>query len=248
MRQLLLISAILFCPPCWAATVQHAGEPPCIDGRPDDSAWSKARWRPLDKRILGSMPTADDFSGRYKIVWTREALFLLAEISDDVLIDTHANPVERYWDDDMLEIFIDEDASGGDHLYNFNAFAYHVSLDNQVADLVPAELGGPAMLFPGHVHARWQRDAASPNRLYWEMRIVVHDDSFDFANERASRVNLHAGKTIGFMVAYGDADTAAGREHFMGDVEIEPVNGDRNRGYIDAGVFARITLIDDKKE
>ena len=47
---------------------------------------------------------------------------------------------------------------------------------------------------------------------------------------------------LGLLVAYCDADGPEGREHFMTDVEIAPVNGDRNRGYIDAGVFGRITL------
>ena len=34
------------------------------------------------------------------------------------------------------------------------------------------------------------------------------------------------------------------REHFIGDVDVEPVNGDRNRGYIDASVFGTIHLLD----
>ena len=56
-------------------------------------------------------------------------------------------------------------------------------------------------------------------------------------------VKLEAGKSMGFMVSYCDSDSTAGREHFMGDVLIEPVDGDRNRGYIDAGVFGSIQLV-----
>ena len=33
------------------------------------------------------------------------------------------------------EIFIDEDNSGGNHQFNFNAFAYHIALDNQAVDI-----------------------------------------------------------------------------------------------------------------
>ncbi|MEM1412690.1 MAG: hypothetical protein AAGH19_10070, partial [Pseudomonadota bacterium] len=44
-------------------------------------------------------------------------------------------------------------------------------------------------------------------------------------------------------LGYCDADSPAGREHFVGDVDIEPVDGDRNRGYIDADVFATIHLV-----
>jgi hypothetical protein len=47
----------------------------------------------------------------------------------------HRDPLVQYWDDDCLEIFLDEDFSGGDHQYNHNAFAYHVSLDNQAIDI-----------------------------------------------------------------------------------------------------------------
>ena len=46
------------------------------------------------------------------------------------------------------------------------------------------------------------------------------------------------------MVSYCDSDRTAGREHFMGNVLIEPVNGDRVRGYIDAGVFGTIQLVE----
>ena len=34
-------------------------------------------------------------------------LYLLVEITDDVLFDQHANPLHLYWDDDCIEIFID---------------------------------------------------------------------------------------------------------------------------------------------
>ena len=50
-------------------------------------------------------------------------------------IDQHADPKYFYWDDDCLEIFIDEDAFGGDHEFNYNAFAYNVALDNQIVDI-----------------------------------------------------------------------------------------------------------------
>ena len=54
--------------------------------------------------MWGSAPESGDFSGRYKLRWNKDALYLLAEIQDDHLSDTYANPLERYWDDDCLEI------------------------------------------------------------------------------------------------------------------------------------------------
>lgn len=232
----------------------YAAEAPVVDGDPSDKAWSKAQWRTMDKLVLGDMPAAEDFSGRYKMVWTRDHLYLLAEITDDVLLDTHPDPLEQYWEDDTLEIFIDEDHSGGDHQYNYNAFAYHVALDNQAVDIGPFRTaedeatGTQAIrVFPEHIQSRWQRGHGNDNAVYWEVRITVYGDNFKDrygAGETPARpVTLSAGKTLGFMVAYCDSDMpGGGREHFIGDIAITPVNGDRNRGWIDASVFGTLTL------
>ncbi|MEO0422959.1 MAG: CBM9 family sugar-binding protein [Pseudomonadota bacterium] len=222
-------------------------EPPVIDGVPDDSAWAAAPWYALDFSILGAVPTTDDFSARYRVTWDAHYLYLLAEITDDVLVDAHASPYESYWNDDTLEIFVDEDASGGIHQFNHSAFAYHIGLDNQVVDIGPFRTeaerarGEPIVVrLPSHVTARWQRSATPPYPLYWEVKLRLHRFTDDAAP--LEPVTLRAGKEIGFMVAYCDADDANGRQHFMGDVEIEAVNGDRNLGYIDADVFGRLTL------
>ncbi len=238
-----------------AHEVPRAPVAPAVDGNPDDVAWKAAEWRAIDKPVFEPAPAPDDFSGRYKVVWTPDYLFLLAEITDDVLTDTHPNPLEWYWEDDTLEVFIDEDASGGNHQFDYNAFAYHIALDNQVVDIAPFDneqerLSGrnKVRTFPDHVQARWKRSSEAPHRIYWEARIAVFGDDYrDPGGGEAAPVlptRLAAGKTIGFMVAYCDADGTDGRQHFVGDVEIPPVNGDRNRGYIDASVFGRITLVD----
>ena len=242
----------------FAFDVPFAVEAPVVDGDPGDTAWERAKWVPMDKLMWGSMPEKNDFSGRYKLVWTGDHLYLLAEITDDILHDSHPDPLNQYWEDDALEIFIDEDASGGDHLFNYNAFAYHISLDNQSADIGPylsdedrqAEKRN-IRLFPGHVKSQWKRSQVEPNRLYWEVQLSVmgdnYQDSDSSVQQAAQSTPLEAGKVMGFMLAYCDSDGKnedGGREHFMGDVEIEPVNGDRNLGYINASVFGQITLVE----
>ncbi len=226
---------------------------PAIDGVADDAAWDRAEWRPMDQLMWGVATTPEDFSGRYKLVWTPEKLYLLAEITDDVLVDGHPDPLERYWEDDALEFFLDEDASGGDHLTSYNAFAQHISLDNQSADIGPYRSAEDEALgqryvrtYPEMVESRWQRSGTSPYPVVWEVAITVFGDDFhdDPNRPQAAPRTLEAGKVMGFMLAYCDADSPAGREHFYGDVVVEPVEGDRNRGYIDAGVFARITLVE----
>ena len=210
-----------------------AEQAPTLDGVPDDDAWQQANWVDLQYSILGTAPLPEDFSGRYKVVWTHDYLYVLAEITDDILIDSTPDPLVSYWNDDTLEFFIDEDASGGDHLNNDNAYAYHIALDNQVVDIGP---NGQPALYPTHVSAAWKRSLEHPNRIYWEARIALFSQGIE------SPRRLGAGETLGFMVAYCDSDDADGRKHFFGDVEIEPVNGDRNLGYIDASVFGRLTL------
>ncbi len=235
-RTIAATSALLVFPIIAAAgEAPRVDQAPTIDGVADDRAWRQAEWVELNHSILETSPAPEDFSGRYKVVWTPEYLYALAEITDDILIDSMPDPLKSYWNDDTLEFFIDEDASGGNHHVNDNAYAYHIALDNQTVDI--GADGKPA-LYPNHILANWRRDASHPERIIWEVRIAV------YAEGASEPRKLVANETLGFMVAYCDADSAQGREHFFGDVEIEPVNGDRKFGYIDATVFGKLTLTD----
>lgn len=217
---------------------------PAIDGVANEPDWQRASWYGLDVPTIGGMPETKDFSGRYKLLWNKEAIYLLAEIHDDVLFDQHANPLIGYWSDDCLEIFVDEDKSGGEHRNNYNAFAYHIALDNQVVDIGPdGKGGGEALLFNEHVESVWRRSSVSPYPVLWEAKINVFPDSFHHLKP-VNPVELTAGKELGFMLSYCDNDGSESREHFIGSHPIEPVNGDMNRGYIDASVFDTLTLKD----
>lgn len=236
---------LLFSIQCgYAYEAPKAMQAPTIDGLADDRAWQRAPWANIDQLTLGEQPSSSDFSGRFKLVWTAEKLYMLAEIIDDVLIDTHADPLDSYWEDDTLEIFIDEDKSGGNHLDNYNAMAYHIALDNQAADI---GMDGKPRLFNSHVESRWQRSSTSHNQVIWEASIDIYPDTLrDQYNEDqqpALPVTLKEGKKLGFLVAYCDSDGTEGREHFMSSFDIPAVDGDKNRGYIDAGVFDQLVLI-----
>ena len=210
-----------------------AAAAPLIDGRDDDAAWQQAEWRDIDHRWLGPEYTASDFEGRFKVVWTEDAIHLLVEIVDDVLFDSHRPPLLQYWDDDCLEIFIDEDHSGGDHPHNHNAFAYHVSLDNQAIDIGTDR---EARDYSHHVNSTWQ---ASSDRITWEVAIDIYADDYidDGDNEP---VTLFAGKIMGLMVAYCDNDGSELRENFIGSESVP--HGPKDRGWIDAGLFGTLEL------
>ena len=213
-----------------------AAEAPTVDGIADERVWERAEWRELNQRWLGPELSEGDFSGRYKVAWTEEKLYVLVEIVDDVLIDMHRDPLIQYWDDDCLEIFIDEDHSGGDHQYNHNAFAYHISLDNQAIDIGKDR---KARSYSHHVESRWRQYA---DRLVWEVAIDIYSDAYrdDASDNRPQR--LSAGKVMGFMVAYCDNDGSDLRENFIGS---EYAAGDhKDRGWIDAGLFGTLELVE----
>jgi len=209
-----------------------------VDGSADEGIWQLAKWQNLDHRWLGPEYSKEDFQGRYKVVWSKSKLYMLAEIVDDILIDTHRNPFTQYWDDDTLEIFIDEDFSGGDHQYNHNAFAYHMSLDNQAIDIGTNKL---AQSYSHHVESRWQQQG---NKLVWEVSIDIYTDAYQDVSQgkvdNNKTVELFAGKVMGFMVAYCDNDGSELRENFIGSESA--VGGAPDRGWIDAGMFGKLIL------
>jgi len=205
-----------------------------LDGKASEADWNKSVWRPMDQLMKGEMPSTEDFQGRYKLLWDENMIYVFAEIQDDNFIDIHPDGLDRYWDDDCLEIFVDEDRSRGDHQYNYNAFAYHLSLDDKVVDI--GEDQKPAY-FDDHVMISKQRNR---NMMSWEVGVKLYSDRYSDADMEASRVKLSKGKQIGFMVAYCDNDQSKEREHFMGDMFIP--GEEKNMGWIDASVFGQLNL------
>lgn len=212
----------------------HASEAPIVDGHAHDPAWETAPWRTVEHRWLGPEYTAEDFTGRYKVVWTSQRLYVLFDFVDDILIDRYRDPLVQYWDDDTLEVFVDEDHSGGDHQYNHNAFAYHFSLDNQAIDIGPDR---QARDYNAHVQSQWRQHGG---RVTWEVSIAVYADDYR-DDEQNTPVRLEEGKAMGFMLAYCDNDGSEIRENFIGSEHAEGPNKDR--GWIDAGLFGTLELV-----
>lgn len=213
--------------------VKQAKTNPSIDGVADELIWSQVVWHPIDQLWLGKDYSKDDFQGRYKLIWTTDALYLLTEITDDQLIDINEDPLVAWWDDDCLEIFIDEDNSGGDHQYTHNAFAYHVALDGNVVDMSTSKEG---KLYNSHIESKRETRG---NTSIWEVKISLFNDSYKDEDENAP-ISLHANKNIGFAIAYCDNDSSAQRENFIGSIPVE--EDDKNRGWIDADIFGTLIL------
>lgn len=212
----------------------QAESAPAIDGVANDAAWRSAEWRELKYRWLGPEYSAEDFNGRFKVVWTAERLYILAEITDDILFDSHRDPLVQYWDDDCLEIFLDEDHSGGEHQYNHNAFAYHLSLDNQAIDIGTDR---QARNYSHHVKSHWKQQG---DRVVWEVAIDIYADDYKDDSQDNRPVTLSAGKVMGLMIAYCDNDGSELRENFIGSESVP--YGPKDRGWIDAGLFGTLVL------
>lgn len=208
-----------------------------IDGEGKEKAWEKAEWKDIKYKWLGEDFSQQDFQGRYKMLWDEGQLYFLVEIVDDILSDQHKDPFDNWWEDDCLELFIDEDRSKGEHQYNHNAFAYHITLDYDVVDMGPDK---QPHLYNNDLKVK---RTGKGNLYTWEVAMKVFPDSYKDGGQNTP-VKLKAGKKLGFAVSYNDNDATGGRENFIGSIKIEPVNGDTNRGWIDAGVFGELTLVE----
>ena len=74
----------------------------------------------------------------------------------------------------------------------------------------------------------------------WEVAIRIFDGKrYEDGGENIPKM-LKRGKKLGFALAYCDNDHAVERENFIGSVRVE--GPDKNRGWIDAGIFGLLTL------
>ena len=205
---------------------------PIIDGSSADACWSTVSWAPIDQLWVGTAAN-NSFTGKFKVTWDDSLVYILVEVMDNVFHDTHSNPLQNYWDDDCIEIFVDENKSGGDHLYNFNAFAYHVSPFGDVVD----NNATTAALFNKHL----KMDVDTNGNIYtWEVALKIYNDKFDETKLNLNRVNLTEGKIMGFSMAYNDSDNGTTRERMYGSQII--AGTDKNISYKTADAFGTLTL------
>lgn len=209
---------------------------PVIDGVADDECWGKATWKNIDNNWLGEEITPEDFTGKFKLGWREDKLYVLVEVIDDTVADFFQPWDTAWWKDDCVEIFIDEDYSKGNHQFNHNAFAYHVGLNYDVVDLGPDSL---PHLYNDHVEAKRTQEG---NTSIWEFAINIFDESYSESADENNTVTLEAEKALGFMIAYCDNDHSDDRENFIGSEFISGEESERDRGWIDAGEFGKITL------
>lgn len=214
---------------------KKASTAPVIDGV-IDPVWNDAQWMEMTVAWTGfenlKAPSGpEDFSGKYKAMWTEDHLYLLVDVTDDVI-----NTSGQYWQQDTVEIFIDEDQSGGQHNFSHNAFAYHISHNLEVVDN-----GGDAAMIASHIEAAIKTEGT---RHVWEIQIEIYAEhnGYVMSEQEAARVALTAGKVMGFTPSYIDNDGNGSREHFMSSVNTP--GHQNNQGYLNADSFGSIELIE----
>lgn len=255
--------------------ILHTERIPVIDGNKDDNIWERSTWLPINQVWIPYNATIDStvFYGRYKLAWSEanNLIYILAEITDNVFVGGHNYQPDPdigkgYADYDIFEIFIDEDKSGGLHVFDAdpnepqqwgsnaeNAFAYHLTIEEPKDGEIMREkraldIAGQSWSnyyitdyqdhFPGFA-------VKKVGNLYtWEISLKIYDDSYDHDQPEKSMVMLTEGKIMGFSVAYCNNDDAneepVKRDHFIGSVWVPEEN--YNDHWMDASFFGTIKL------
>jgi hypothetical protein len=237
--------------------VPNVGSTPTINGLGDDPCWQNAHWQTIDQVWIpwGGSVEPDDYTGRYKVVWssTENLLYFLVEITDDVFVDGYVFGPGDYYQYDIVEVFIDEDKSGGIHNYEVggvnaeNAFAYHIVVnapeDGEVNnDFVVCDMAGNTYTvnYAGHFPELAMRK--NGNQYTWEFSLAVYNDTYNNSNPEASRVKLSENKIIGLSLAYCDNDAPDGtRDNFFGSVWVP--EAEYNNHWINADGFGTLKLV-----
>jgi hypothetical protein len=215
---------------------KKAKDAPIIDADSTDSCWAKADWKTIDQLWIGSAAKSNDFTGRFKVVWTPDKLYFLVEITDDSLNYKYPGNCNNIHNFDCIEIFLDEDHSGGNHQYNFNAFAYHINENGDVCDLGTDQANH---LFTNDVQSKF--DTIGEDRYLWEVAIKVFADDYVYGGNNTP-VTLTENKILGMSVAYNDNDGGTTRQNMFGSVFI--AGTDKNVSWINASYFGSMQLID----
>ena len=213
--------------------------PVTIDGQATEECWTNAEWHNIDQVWIPYAATMKpgDFEGKFKVAWDEQYLYVLVEVVDDSLSDDFSNPLQNWWDDDCLEIFIDENRSKGDHKENNNAFAYHVSL---LYDAIDLNSSGGGVNYKDNIEV--DMDTIGEKTYLWEFAIKNYNANFNISNPEASRVQLSPNKLMGFAIAYCDNDETGSRENFIGSMKMASATA--NDMYINANYFGSMLLID----
>ncbi len=232
-------------------------QPPVVDGVGTDMCWDSAAWNPMPYawKPYAEIIDSVDFHGRFKAVWNQQQnlMYFLFEITDDKFVNGYEFRIDNgeYPLFDVVEIFIDENHSGGDHSINNNAFAYHITSGNatsyfDVVDIWPDwDWSHNRVNYKDHF-PEFKR-ANIGNVYTWEFSMMVLTDDFTAGlSPSGFKSTLQAGKEMGFSAAYCDNDNSAvnpQRDHFVGSKYLTQANSDAS--WQNASILGYMKLVNE---
>jgi hypothetical protein len=86
------------------ATIIPTASAPVIDGKVDDS-WNAATPYKIANALYDPPTAATDLSANYRTMWDENNLYLLVDVTDDIL--KHDTSLEDWYDSDSVEVYID---------------------------------------------------------------------------------------------------------------------------------------------
>ncbi|RXG15572.1 carbohydrate binding protein with CBM9 domain [Leeuwenhoekiella aestuarii] len=213
-----------------AIEVKKAAITPVIDGNPTDPAWKNLNWI----GVLNKWQGADNnLMMNYKLCWTPDALYVLVQLENSTLLPNLGNPLEQYTSEDHLNIYLDEDNSGGAYSDSYNAFEYKILPSNFTVTLDPDK---QPLTANNAIRSALKKYG---NTYYWELKVAAFDASYQH-NKPNETVSLKTGKLVGFALAFEQVK-AKESNIILGSIAIpEEYEG---RIAIDAGLFGTLKLI-----
>jgi hypothetical protein len=248
--------------------------PPIIDGRCDDVCWRNIPWQPIAQGWIpyGAHVDSTDFFDRYKVTWSASTnlLYFLVEATDNVFVDGFiTDKTAEVFNYDIIEVFIDENKSGGLHVFDAkdstnlewgsnaeNAFSYHiyapfpnegkVTTEHFVGDIAGTSWSDARRVnYASHIPEFALRRTGT--KAVWEFSLIVYNDTYNdtISNNDAARSQLKAGKLMGLTLAYCDNDHPEKepkvRDKFFGSVWVPAAA--YNDHWKNADYFGTVKLI-----
>ena len=163
---------------------------PVIDGV-IDSIWNTLNTtNTLTNPIIGGRESEEDLSSQFRTMWTSDSLYVLVEITDDILSNT-GNP--NTWEDDYVELYLDLGNEKLDY-YEVNDFQIRFNYDSPFLSGVNIDiLGGNGA---DDIHFS---EAVTTDGYLFEIAI---------AWSTLNLSNPPVGKLIGMDMIVGDNDGA----------------------------------------
>lgn len=236
-----LVSATETLPDGGAYVARQTDTIPVIDGIGNDNCWTKANWASINHVWIGPAVTPADYSGKYKVLWTPQRLYLLVEIVDDTLClqPPVSDPRNNIYNYECFEIFIDEDNSREtNYSGTYKAIAYHIDSKGGIYYY----LGSAGWTGSLSNNINYKMTKVADHTYHWEFEIKVFDKSFVYGGNNTP-VTLTNNKVMGLSLAYNDNDGGTIRQNMIGSVFVPGTTDDqRNVTYYNASVFGKLTL------